>query len=567
MNSRPAHHKKSSASGNKAVLALTAGVMLFGVLFGSLALVESGATNSATKKPTTDVLGRQAKGRSDRSIAKIETYLSSYGVVSSQIVAENKLPGTTSWQLTNTGAPGYIQGFADKTYARIGEKVTLYISSTAPTYQVFAYRMGYYQGKGAHLVWSSPLEKGFVQASCPLTPVVNMVSCDNWTPSLTVDITKNFFQGDYIFKLVGSQGQQSWIPLTVWDPASNATYLIKNDVFTWQAWNPYGGYDFYVGQGSCPSNHYPLCSRARVVSFDRPYAYGGGAADFMVNEYPLVRFMEKHGLNVAYANDQTVIEHPNILENHVAVLSLGHDECWSYRERVAATNAQNHGVNFIFFGASAMLRHVRLQPSPLGQNREEVDYRNSYKDPLYGKGNPLEVTGNTWMSPPASWPETGFVGESYAGFLLNGATPAPFVVADASAWIFKGTGLKDGSAIPGVLQSDFDHFYTPNPHPNNLQILGHSPIPISRVVTDLGTQNGYAYSDMTYYTTANSNAGVFDSGTNNWINSLTSCGSSTANCPATYTRKITANLLWLFGQGPTGELDPSTATYSTFYPS
>ncbi len=556
---RSTKHAKARSVKSRALLSVAVVIILVIAGSGAVFFTQNTASNGggASKK-----IAKVQKS----SIASIETYLSAYGEVSSQIVAENKLPGTTAWKITPVATSGYVQGFASKTYAKVGESVTLYISSTVPTYRIYAYRMGYYQGKGAHLVWSSPVESGSVQPTCPVTPGTNMVACDNWTPSVTLKVTKSFFQGDYLFKLVGSGGQQSYVPLTVWNPSSTATYLIKNDIFTWQAWNPYGGYDFYAGQGSCPPNHYPLCSRARVVSFDRPYAYGGGAADFMANEYPLVRFMEKHGLNVAYANDQTVIEHPSILQNHVAVLSLGHDECWSYRERVAATQAQNHGVNFVFFGASAMLRHVRLQPSPLGSNREEVDYRNSLKDPLFGKGNPLEVTGNTWMSPPASWPETGFVGESYAGYLLNGTPPAAFVVADSTSWIFKGTGLKNGSTIPGVLQSDFDHFYFPNPHPANLQILGHSPIPVSSVITDLGTQNGYAYSDMTYYTDTSSDAGVFDSGTNNWINSLSSCAPTSTSCPAPMTRKITGNLLWLFGQGPTGKLRPSAANYTTFYP-
>lgn len=561
MVKRSSKHTRQARNINKYLLPTGALII---IVLTALVLINPLKTSTASTA-SQRTKGSTRTTNAAKTLKAIRTRLTAYGVQSSQIIAQNKLPGTSAWKITNQSSSGYVQGFANLTYAQVGQKVQLYISSTAPTYKIYAYRMGYYQGKGAHLVWKSNTIKGFVQASCPLTPGINMVSCANWKSTATVTITPAFFQGDYLFKLVGSGNQQSYIPLTVWSPTSKATYLIKNDIFTWQAWNPYGGYDFYVGQGSCPPNHYPLCSRARVVSFDRPYAYGGGAADFMANEYPLVRFMEKHGLNVAYANDQTVIEHPTILQNHTAVLSLGHDECWSYRERLAASAAKKKGVNFVFFGASAMLRHVRLQASPLGANRQEVDYRNSLKDPLYGKGNPLEVTGNTWMSPPASWPETSFVGESYAGYLLNGVASSPFVVADASSWIFRGTGLKNGSQVPGVLLSDFDHFYAPNPHPQNLQILGHSPIPVNKVITDLGTQNGNAYSDMTYYTDPTSKAGVFDSGTNNWINSLTSCPQDPSSCPSSVTRKITGNLFWLFGQGPAGNIIPSTANWAQFY--
>ena len=163
-----------------------------------------------------------------------------------------------------------------------------------------------------------------------------MVACDNWSPSLTFDVTPAFVQGDYLIKLVGPGNRQSYVPLTIWDPASTATYVIKNDVFTWQAWNFYGGYDYYQGLGSCPPGVYPICNRARVVSYDRPYAAENGSGNFLGLEYPLVRWAEQHGLDVTYATDLTVQEHPGYLLKHKVLLSLGHDECWSLGERQAA---------------------------------------------------------------------------------------------------------------------------------------------------------------------------------------------------------------------------------------
>ena len=233
---------------------------------------------------------------------------------------------------------------------------------------------------------------------------------------------------------------------------------MKNDVYTWQAWNPYGGYDFYQGLGACPSGVYPLCSRARIVSFDRPYGYGEGAGDFLGSEYPFIRFAEEHGLDVTYVTDVTLDQHPSVVLHHKVLLSLGHDECWSLGERDAAVAAEHAGVNMVFFGASAILRHVRLQASSLGPDREEVDYRDGSADPLNGKANPLQVTGNTWSSPPADWSEVDFVGENYIGFVEPGLATFPFVVADPRAWIFKGTGLSDGSKVPGVIATDLDEF-------------------------------------------------------------------------------------------------------------
>jgi hypothetical protein len=384
-----------------------------------------------------------------------------------------------------------------------------------------------------------------------------MVSCDNWAPSLTIDITQAFVPGDYLLKLVGAGNQQSYVPLVVWDPASRAAYLIKNDVYTWQAWNPYGGYDFYAGMGPCPAGVYPLCSRARVVSFDRPYGYGSGAGDFLGNEYPLVRFAEKHGLDVSYATDLTVEQHPNVLLAHRALLSLGHDEAWSLRERLAAVAAEAHGVNIAFFAASPMLRHVRMQASPLGPDREEVDYRDSGADPFDGHGDPRDVTGNTWSAPPASWPEDSFVGATYAGYLAPGAT-ADFVVSDGSAWIFKNTGLATGATLPGLLRNDFDEIA--GSHPPTEQIFAHSPIPSG--ATHRGT-SGRVFSDMTYYTDPASGAGVFDSGTNDWIPALGSYEACTT-CPIDPVGIITGNLLAVLGRAPAGRVQPSVANWRNF---
>lgn len=494
------------------------------------------------------------------------TSLGANGVRASWVRAENRKPGTAAWRITGD-PPGTIAGFADRTYTSDGHSVRLYVSTDAAHWHVEAYRMGYYQGKGARLVWRSGRQRGHAQPACPRTPGVNKVACDNWSPSLTVSITRAFVPGDYLFKLVGDGGQQSYVPLTVRNPDSHAAYLIKNDVLTWQAWNPYGGYDYYVGQGSCPSGVYPLCSRARVVSFDRPYdfAYNGGkgSGDFLRLEYPLVRWAEKHGLDVAYTTDLAVIQHPGSLTRHRAVLSLGHDECWSLRERKAAVAAHQAGVNLAFFGASAVLRHVRTQPSPLGPDREEVDYRDSQADPLNGKGQPRRVTGNTWASPPASWPENPFVGESYNGFLQPHAPAGALRVVDASGWIYHGTGLHDGQNVPGVIRSDVDSLEPGLGHPGNVHVFAHSPLDATRAQARTHT-GGTFYSDMTYYTDPESHAGVWDSGTNHWIPALAPCPPGKP-CPAATVGRITGNLLRAFGTGPSGEAHPSHGNTQGLY--
>ncbi|HTV12825.1 MAG TPA: N,N-dimethylformamidase beta subunit family domain-containing protein [Acidimicrobiales bacterium] len=494
------------------------------------------------------------------------TFLGPYGVESSVVIAENNLPGTTAWQITPSKARGYIEGFADTTYAAAGGRVGLYISTSAPTYRVIAYRMGWYHGTGGRQVWSSATLPGRVQPTCPVTAVTNMVSCDNWARSLTVTVTEAWLSGDYLFKLVGSGGQQGYIILTIWAPASHSAYLVMSRSLTEQAWNPYGGYDLYEGTGPCPpgSSTYPPCNRALVVSFDRPYDWGDGAADFLDNEYPFVRWAEEHGLDVSYATDITVSQHPGVLLQHNTLLSLDHDEVWTNSERLAALSASAKGANIVFFGAAPVLRHARLEASALGPDREEVDYRDSDEDPLDGKASPYDVTGNTWSSPPTNWDEEMFVGEMYSGYLLPGVPSAAFVPYDVSAWIFRGTGLRSGSSVPDVIASDIDHLDIDGPMPSDLEVFGHSPVPLSDAYTNQGAWGGYTYSDMTYYTNPQSGSGVFDSGSVNWLTALVTCTHQA--CPSTIIGRITGNLLTVFGRGPAGRSHPSVPNWRSVSP-
>jgi hypothetical protein len=476
---------------------------------------------------------------------------------------ENALPGTAAWRITGAPHSGFIEGFADLTYARTGQPVRLFVSTSASSFRVEAYRVGYYGGTGGRLVWASPPFHGKAQPTCPVTTGVNMVACDNWTSSMSMQVTESFPPGDYLLKLVGAGDEQSYVPLTVWDPASHATYLVKNDVFTWQAWNSYGGYDYYQGIGDCPAGGYPLCSRARVVSYDRPYADGQGSGDFLTMEAPLVRFLEERGLDVTYVDDLLVQQHPGVLTGHLALLTLGHDECWSLGERSAVTKAHSAGLNIAFFGASGVLRHVRTQPSPLGADRELVDYRDSAADPLNGKGDPRQVTGNTWGSPPASWPQESLVGEAYNGFLDPGVHGA-MTVTDPSAWFFAGTNLAKGATLPDLIASDVDSVGAAQAHPPDVQVLAHSPLPVRQAQVNV-RDGPVFYSDMTYYTDPAGKAGVWDSGTNNWIPALGAPCTGTP-CQAAVVATMTGNLLRLFGQGPAGRLRPSEANWRTYYP-
>src|SRR5437870_3092400 len=100
---------------------------------------------------------------------------SSWAVRAKGVTAENAKPGTKDWRITTPGSGGDIEGYADRVSAVIGDTVGFYVSTTASSFRIEAYRIGYYQGLGGRLVWRSPSLPGMKQAKSTRDSQTNMV--------------------------------------------------------------------------------------------------------------------------------------------------------------------------------------------------------------------------------------------------------------------------------------------------------------------------------------------------------------------------------------------------------
>jgi hypothetical protein len=462
------------------------------------------------------------------------------GPAGSWVAVENRRPGTSGWRITRLGPPEAIQGWTDQVSAAAGERVRLYVSTTARRFRVQAYRMGWYGGHGARLVWRSQPVVGRRQAAPTLTPETNMVAT-RWRPSLTIPVDQDWPPGVYLLKLVAATGQR-YVPLTVRDDTSHAALVVQDAVTTWQAYNRWGGRSLYVG----PDGR--LETRSRVVSFDRPYD-GNGAGEFLGNEYPLVRLVESLGLDVTYWTNVDLHRHPERLLAHRTLVSLGHDEYWSTRMRRGAEAARGHGVNLAFMGANAVYRHIRLEPSATGPDREEVNYKPwSVGDDPAWKTDPSQVTTD-WRRPPLNDPESRLLGAQYE----CNPTHAPGVVVQPSSWLFAGTGVRAGTVLPGLVGDEYDRVQPDAPRPPRVEVLLHSPLHC------LGASvRGPSFADTTYYT-ARSGAGVFNAATSSWVCQLSRACATTRRSPRTarVVRTATVNLLRVFARGPAGQGHPS----------
>ncbi|WP_241831842.1 N,N-dimethylformamidase beta subunit family domain-containing protein [Parafrankia soli] len=389
--------------------------------------------------------------------------------------AENaKLPGDCG--LARLGTAHQVEGWFDRTSVAPGEPVRLFSSTTAQTLTVSVFRVGWYDGHGCRLVEHRGPLPGVRQPVPGPAPGTNTIAT-SWRQTTTF-ATSSWPAGDYLIRLDDADGWQAYVPLTVRGPAQPGRIVILNAVTTWQAYNAWGGYSLYHG----PSGQFT--DRARVVSFDRPYDFGDGAADFTGNEQPLVMLAERLGLPVRYATDIDLHADPHLLDGARAVISLGHDEYYSREMRAALTAARDRGVNIAFLGANAVYRRIRLSASPTGPNRTQAGYKIATEDPLYGVDN-SRITAN-WPSPPNADPESSLTGGMYQ---CNPAH-ADMTVWNPRHWLLAGTGTATGDRIPGMIGPEYDRVDASVPTPGQIEVLGHSPVTC---------RDDPDFADVTYY--------------------------------------------------------------------
>ena len=77
----------------------------------------------------------------------------------------------------------------------------------------------------------------------------------------------------------------------------------------------------------------------------------------------MLQWLEKEGYDVSYATSIDVDASPNLLSNHKAFLSVGHDEYWSWKMRDNVENARDAGINIGFFSGNTSYWQVRFESS------------------------------------------------------------------------------------------------------------------------------------------------------------------------------------------------------------
>jgi len=450
---------------------------------------------------------------------------------SGPIVAENQRPGTTSWQSPTldraaaarapvrrterprSGWPGApatsdavtspwvdtcLRGYADQASINRGGSIRFMVSTAQPSYSLSVYRMGWYGGTGSSLKLTVPNLPGQNQPVPPPDGYGTVAA--NWATSYTLQTDASWVSGFYLVKLTTPNCDDGYIDFVLRDDGQQADILYQVATNTYQAYNNWGGKSLYDYQSTG--------GRAYKVSYDRPYADWGGAGMFFDGDYNMIRFLESQGYNVTYATSVDVQANPGLLSGRKVFLSDWHDEYWSKPMRDNITAARDAGKHLAFFDSNNVYWQIRFEPSASGvPNRVIVCYKDDPDngppvDPIAATNPGLDTT--QWRLAPVNQPENALLGVMFESLFDYGSS-FPWVVANASHWVYTSTGLQNGQSIPGLIGYEYDKVWNNGLTPPSVQVLAASPV--------IDSDGVHSTANATIYQAA-SGAYVFSAGTN-----------------------------------------------------
>ncbi|WP_335582767.1 DUF4082 domain-containing protein [Cryobacterium arcticum] len=442
------------------------------------------------------------------------------------VTCENALTGTNPsvWDIEGSGDPS-IQGFSTDISVNVGGTMGFKIDTNARAYSIAIYRTGWYQGLGARKIGnvtpSATLPQS--QPACLSDVSTELYDCGAWALSASWTVPSDAVSGVYFALLTRADtGGQSHITFVVRNEASRSAVLFQTSDPTWQAYNTYGGSDFYQGAAN---------GRAYKISYNRPVATrdGIGGRDFYFsNEYPMVRFLERNGYDVSYFSGVDTDRYGAALKNHKVFLSVGHDEYWSTGQRANVEAARDAGVNLQFLSGNEVYWHTRYEAATVGTQtayRTLVSYKETWSN---DKIDPSSEWTGTWRDPRfasqangAGRPENQLTGTLFQSNFSD--LPVTVSATEGKYRLWRNTGLANiasGSTAvlaPHTVGYESDEDLDNGFRPAGLITLSTTTGAVPEYLQDFGTvvTPGTTTHHLTLYK-APSGALVFSAGSVQW---------------------------------------------------
>lgn len=366
-----------------------------------------------------------------------------------------------------------VEGYPDKLSYLPGEEVAFHCSARTKTYSVEITRVGV----GREIVWRRAGIVGIEHA----TPADAYANGCGWPVAFSFPIPAAWRSGYYEVTLRGDgvQGPEAighaFFVVRSANPGRDTSILLVLSTNTYNAYNRWGGHCLYTG--------------ATQVSFARPLergyvfrpdaAYDGRAASvepepdpthrrvqayLEANKYPLwiisagwpswerrfVRWAESNGYRIDYAINADLEFHPELLADYQLMVSMGHDEYWSWGMRDTVDKFVDSGGNVAFFAGNCCFWQVRYEDA----GRTMVCYKATAheKDPVMGTDRQQLMSG-IWSDPIIGRPENLTTGLSFCrgGYVRIGQgvprSSGAYTVYRPDHWAFAGTDLRYGDLL------------------------------------------------------------------------------------------------------------------------
>ncbi len=367
---------------------------------------------------------------------------------------------------------GPVEGYTGRQSYEAGDTLTVHARSTAKHFRVEISRVG----RQRNLVWTS---QELVGEDHPTPEDAAAKGC-RWPAALELEVPADWRAGYYEIDFVPLDGEEPQMSLPAFfviraaKGSDRPRILLVLSTNTYNAYNEWGGPSLYDGAVAV-SFERPLppgfitrppgtnlrAATARGI-FDPDLAIQAGLIkDLRVSHYciaagpfnwekPFIAWAEEQGYELDYAVNADLETRPDVVDGRRLVLSIGHDEYWSWGMRDTLEAYIADGGNAAFFSGNAVAWQVRLEEDA----RSMVSYKwfGATQDPVVGTDEERRMT-SCWSDRLIDRPSNHLTGVSFAyGGYMRFGYGAPrgsggYTVWRPEHWLFEGTDLHYGDLL------------------------------------------------------------------------------------------------------------------------
>jgi len=365
-----------------------------------------------------------------------------------------------------------IEGYASQLSYVTGEALELCCSTNARRFSVEIARVG----GTREIVWS---DNDVAGALHPVPEHASECGC-NWPASVRLTVPGHWRSGYYevVLRAVDEATGRSEESLAFFvvrnsgQEQPKAPILLVLSTNTYNAYNDWGGPSLYTGAVRAsfqrpmargflrkpePYLRYPNLDEVSDPEHERfrtwadvhGLARWSGSSGWYQWERLFVQWAERTGYAIDVAVNADLEQHPEIVDGYSMLISVGHDEYWSWGMRDTAESFVERGGNIAFLSGNSVCWQVRFEDD----GRTMVSYKGDPEaDPLYGTDQ-QHLVSTLWCSQVVDRPENHLTGLSFSrgGYVRMGnAVPKAsggYTAWRPDHWVFAGTDVHYGDVF------------------------------------------------------------------------------------------------------------------------